>query len=127
MKRYETSESWRRYRTLLAERAGLAPEAEAEEQEALVRGHRLHLDHWRPAATPRGTVILVHGGGGNGRVLAPFARLATEAGWEAVAPDLPGYGLTRPAADFRGDYGEWPAVVAELAARMPGPVVLAGF
>ena len=127
MERYAGSPSWGRYRALLAQRAGLVLETEPEEHEQQLRGHRLHLDRWRPAATPGGTVILVHGGGGNGRVLAPFARLATVAGWEAVAPDLPGYGLTRPAIDFRGDYGEWPAVVAELAARTAGPVVLAGF
>lgn len=127
MERYAGSRSWIRYRQLLAERAGVPLEEEPEEREATVRGHRLHLDHWRPAAAPRGTVILVHGGGGNGRVLAPFARLVTEAGWAALAPDLPGYGLTEPAPDYRGDYGEWPAVLAALAASTPGPVALAGF
>lgn len=127
MERYEGSGSWTRYRALLARRAGIALTSEPEESELTVRGHRLHLDRWRPAGAPRGTVILVHGGGGNGRVLAPFAPLATAAGWEALAPDLPGYGLTRPAPDSRGDYGEWPAVLAELAGRTTGPVVLAGF
>jgi alpha-beta hydrolase superfamily lysophospholipase len=127
MERYEGSGSWARYRTLLAERAGIALTSEPEEGELEVRGHRLHLDRWPTEGGPRGTVILVHGGGGNGRVLAPFAPLATAVGWEALAPDLPGYGLSCPAPDYRGDYGEWVEVLAELAGRTTGPVVLAGF
>ncbi|MGF1614300.1 MAG: alpha/beta hydrolase [Gammaproteobacteria bacterium] len=91
-----------------------------------IRGHRIHLDHWQPEGVPKGTLILVHGGGGNGRVLAPFGNLGAALGWSALAPDLPGYGLTEPATGFRGDYDEWPAVVADLADRAEGPVVLLG-
>ncbi len=135
--RYGQSASWIRYKALLAERFALRVEREPEELAITVRGHRLHVDRWRPTGTvtrppdgagtrPAGTVILVHGAGGHGRILAPLCEFIATLGWEALAPDLPGYGLTRPAADFGWDYAEWPAVVAELARKCDGPVVLLG-
>jgi hypothetical protein len=71
-------------------------------------------------------LILVHGAGGNGRILAPLAQAASRQGWKVLAPDLPGYGLTRPAGTFAWDYAEWPRVVAALADLQTGPVVLLG-
>src|SRR4051812_48918474 len=54
----------------------------------------VHLDCMRrPEAAA--TLVLVHGGGGNGRLLAPYAAFASAAGYETIAPDLPGYGLTQ--------------------------------
>ena len=92
----------------------------------MVRGHQVHLDEWYPQGPVQGTVILVHGAGGNGRVLAPFGDFLASLGWLALAPDLPGYGLTQPAAGFRWEYGEWPAVVARMADEAEAPVVLMG-
>ena len=43
-----------------------------------------------------------------------------------LAPDLPGYGLTMPAAGYRGEYAEWLAVLAQIADAEPGPVVMMG-
>ena len=126
MKSYETSGSWTEYRDILATRFGIRIERRPAEIWRKIRGHDVHLDVWEPGEPAKGTLILVHGGGGNGRVLAPFADLAAGIGWRALAPDLPGYGLTRPAPGYRGDYGEWPAVVAELADETEGPVVLMG-
>lgn len=129
---YAGSASWLRYQALLDECFGVRVRREPAETWASLRGHRLHIDHWRPAATARpgapaaGTVILVHGAGGHGRILAPVGEFVADQGWHALAPDLPGYGLTRPAPDFAWDYAEWPAVVAELAASCDGPVVLLG-
>lgn len=56
----------------------------------------------------------------------PLADAAASLGWRVLAPDLPGYGLTRPAPGYRGDYDEWPAIVAQLADETDGPVVLMG-
>jgi pimeloyl-ACP methyl ester carboxylesterase len=56
--------------------------------------------------------------------LAPLADVACGLGWRVLAPDLPGYGLTRPASTFDWDYAEWPAVVAALADEAEGSVVL---
>lgn len=126
MRSYNASASWRRYRELLESRFDVRIEREPDEVWRTVRGHQVHLDVWEPAGEPKGTLILAHGAGGHGRIIAPCADFAASLGWRAVAPDLPGYGLTRPARSFRGEYGEWPAVVAELADAAEGPVVLMG-
>ncbi|MEN0000168.1 MAG: alpha/beta hydrolase [Pseudomonadota bacterium] len=126
MDSYDGSESWQTYRALVEDQFGVPIERTPAETWRLVRAHDLHIDEWDPEGVAKGTLILVHGGGGNGRVLAPFADFAAGLGWRVLAPDLPGYGLTRPAPDYRWDYDEWPAIIAELADEADGPVVLMG-
>jgi len=126
MDSYANAPSWHRYRQLLLDTFGIPIRHVPIERCETVLGHDVHLDEWHSEGRSRGTLILVHGGGGNGRILAPLADFAAGLGWRALAPDLPGYGLTRPRADFRWDYGEWPAVVAALADDCQGPVVLMG-
>jgi alpha-beta hydrolase superfamily lysophospholipase len=126
MRSYEATSSWQRYREILQRNFGVVIARDPSETWRMIRGHNIHIDHWQPDGPPKGTLILVHGGGGNGRILAPLGDHAASIGWQALAPDLPGYGLTEPASDFRWDYDEWPAVVAELADEIEGPVVLLG-
>ncbi|MFV0254463.1 MAG: alpha/beta hydrolase [Beutenbergiaceae bacterium] len=123
---YDTCPSWLRYRALLKQRFGIDLDTEPEQSWRSIAGHQVHLDDWAASGTPVGTVIMVHGAGGNGRILAPFAARVARLGWRVLAPDLPGYGLTRPAPNFDWDYRHWPAVVAELADACTGPVVLLG-
>ena len=125
---YRDHPSWQTYRRLLAERFDLRVDHEPAERRHALRGHDLHIDDWtaRGGSQAAGTVVMVHGGGGNGRVLAPFADRIAAMGWDVVAPDLPGFGLTRPAPGWRGDYAEWPTILAEIASGMDGPVVLMG-
>jgi pimeloyl-ACP methyl ester carboxylesterase len=93
VKSYNTSPSWTEYRGILDTRFGIRIDRPPRETWRKIRGHDFHVDVWEPEGPARGTLILVHGGGGNGRVLAPFADLAAGLGWRALAPDLPGYGL----------------------------------
>lgn len=126
MPAYDTSPSWTQYRDILETRFGITLARTPVETWRQVRGHDVHIDVWAPEGPAYGTMILVHGAGGNGRVLAPLADAAAGLGWQVLAPDLPGYGLTRPAPGYRGDYDEWPAIVAQLAGEIEGPVVLMG-
>lgn len=125
MRNFSESNSWTAYRRVVAEEFGLDLQIEPTERWMPVRGHRVRIDEWS-GDQKSGTVILVHGGGGNGRVLAPFAEPIARHGWRVLAPDLPGFGLTEPAPGFDGDYAEWPAVVAEIADAQQDPVVLFG-
>ena len=127
MMTYELSASWINYRELLASEAGVRIAHEPSEERLIIRGHHVHLDVWTPSGLARGTIILVHGGGGNGRVLAPFADALATRGWRVLAPDLPGFGLTEWGPDARPDYREWPAIIAELADAQDAPCGLAGF
>jgi len=123
---YRCSATWTQYRDLLNSEFGIRITREPEEIRLPLLGHDLHVDVWEPDRTAKGVLVLVHGGGGNGRILAPLADFAVGEGWRVLAPDLPGYGLTRPAADFDWDYAGWPRVVAALANLQPAPVVLLG-
>lgn len=125
METFSNSPSWLEYKRVVSEEFGIILKTEPLESRIDVRGHQLRVDEWT-ASPARGTLILVHGGGGNGRILAPFAELGIASGWRVLAPDLPGFGLTQPAAGYRDEYEEWPAVISALAKRQPGPVVLMG-
>ena len=90
------------------------------------REAQVRIDRY-PRPDAPATVIVLHGGGGHGRLLAPFGRLAADAGLEAVMPDLPGYGWTKaPAGLVR--YEHWVECVADLVRREreTRPVVLIG-
>lgn len=77
------------------------------------RGMRVHLERVADPAAPVKLVVL-HGGGGYGRMLLPYGRLGGPA--EVVAPDLPGYGHTR--CNGRPvDYAMWVDLAAELIER----------
>lgn len=126
MQTFSELSSWANYRQILSDEFGLHLETDPAEQFLPVRGHYVRLDEWAAAGDCKGTVVLVHGGGGNGRILAPFAEPISQHGWKVIAPDLPGFGLTKPAPDFDWDYAEWPCVVQEIADAQTGPVVLIG-
>ena len=58
---------------------------------------------------------MLHGVGGNGCVLSFMAAPLFRAGFEVIAPDLPGYGLTTTdRAPY--DYETWITMVSDLVA-----------
>lgn len=75
----------------------------------------VHLDRVAEPGAPA-TLIALHGPGGYGRWLAPYAKLPALAGLEVVAPDLPGSGLTQTHREAI-TYGTWVDCVAALVAR----------
>ncbi|MFV0524026.1 MAG: alpha/beta hydrolase [Acidimicrobiales bacterium] len=92
-------------------------------------GTTFHVYRHPAPAEPTATVVVLHGAGGHGRMLAPLGVLAQRFGGEALAPDLPGYGHT-VVPDRRGvRYRDWVDGVADLAvtAARPGrPLLLVG-
>ncbi|SIT12157.1 MAG: alpha/beta hydrolase [Thalassolituus maritimus] len=78
----------------------------------------IHLDRYVPTNDVQSPVkaILLHGGGGYSRLLAPYAQSLCEEGHEVVVPDLPGFGLTRADVDDI-DYRRWVALVIDLIKR----------
>lgn len=122
---YEELSHWRRHLALYPPELDVA--GSVVEQWWRWRGLDVHLDRI-PAPRSRFVVILVHGAGGYGRVLAPFAGLIGVENAEVIAPDLPGYGLTRTEEPV--DYRMWADCVADLVhsetQRSGRPVVLVG-
>ncbi len=125
---YAHTDHWRKYQGFLPARMRLSAGREPAEEWWSWRGAEIHLDRYAAPAAPL-TVVLLHGGGGNGRLVAPFGLLLHGHGYEAVMPDLPGYGLSLAPAELF-DYQRWVDCAADLveaeARRTGRPVVLFG-
>lgn len=92
------------------------------------RGAEIHLDRYAAPASPL-TVVMLHGGGGCGRLMAPFGLMLHGHGYEVVLPDLPGYGLSRVPTELFA-YSRWVDCATDLveaeAQRNGRPVALFG-
>lgn len=124
---YAQQRAWQAYQPYLPPPLRCEGEAEPVEQYWDWRGHRIHLDrHVDPAAPVK--LIALHGGGGNGRLLASVG-IAARGLAETVAPDLPGYGHTKLSDGQACTYADWVHCVEALveAESLDGrPVVLFG-
>ncbi|MGA2163839.1 MAG: alpha/beta fold hydrolase [Solirubrobacteraceae bacterium] len=125
---YEHQASWRSYQPHLPPRLRLCPGELPREERWQWQGIAVHVDRYEQPDAPV-TVIGLHGGGGYGRLLAPIGLLARRLGYEAVLPDLPGYGLTRVPRQ-RFTYPMWVACARDLAVaereRADRPVMALG-
>ncbi|MCP3141734.1 alpha/beta hydrolase [Pyxidicoccus xibeiensis] len=129
---YATHEpGWRHIQALLPPelRLGGAGAPMPDEEWLEVGPFRVHLDAWRRPEAPA-TLVLVHGGGGNGRLLAPFGAMLAAQGYEVLAPDLPGYGLTQVRDKRALVYDDWRDTLARVleveAGRTRRPLVVFG-
>ena len=125
---YDHQSVWRRYQPYLPARLRLLDGHLPREERWAWEGVGVHLDRYEVPDAPL-TVIGLHGGGGYGRLMAPMGMLARRLGFEAVLPDLPGYGLTTiPRKRFT--YQAWVACARDLAAaeheRSGRPVIALG-
>lgn len=114
---------------MLPERNRIAADACPVEEWWEWDGHRIHIDRYaNPNAQAK--VILLHGVGGNGRVLSFVGAPLRRRGFAVVAPDLPPYGLSALRRGHRLAYGDWVRLVDDLIkaeqVREPLPVFLFG-
>jgi alpha-beta hydrolase superfamily lysophospholipase len=128
LRTYDDHPTWRRYQPFFPEGMQCTPDSTPREEYWRWRGLDVHLDRLPVPSSPV-KVIVLHGAGAYGRVMAPAAVLAQRYGYETVSPDLPGYGLTRVAwRDMT--YALWIDCVCDLIdaelARDGRPVVLFG-
>ncbi|WP_169088647.1 alpha/beta hydrolase [Paenibacillus sp. PL91] len=73
----------------------------------------IHLDRM-PVPHAKLKIVFIHGAGGNGRLLAPYARILQKYGYEVVSPDLPPYGLSYLNSVKLLDYQLWIDILIEL-------------
>ena len=118
--------AWLTYQPFMPEEMRLSDEDQPTEEALAWRGLEVHLDRF-PVPRAPATVIVLHGAGAYGRILAGAGKVVRDLGYEALMPDLPGFGLTRAK---RFSYDDWVDLVADLAAieqeRTGRPVVLFG-
>ncbi|HEY1552733.1 MAG TPA: alpha/beta hydrolase [Kofleriaceae bacterium] len=91
---YRDHTLWRDYQPHFPPAMRCTPETTPREEYWRWRGLDVHVDHMGPA-NAKLKIIVLHGAGAYGRVMAPAAVLAQRYGYATLAPDLPGYGLTR--------------------------------
>jgi alpha-beta hydrolase superfamily lysophospholipase len=111
---YKTETYWERYQSYFPPQARITSANAPKEEWFESNGTSIHLDRYSKPDAPI-TVVLVHGAGGYGRLFAPLGHLLHKAGYEVVAPDLPGYGLSR-ADPSLVNYGVWVQVLRDLVA-----------
>lgn len=78
------------------------------------RDDQVHVDHYpRPNSTAK--IILLHGVGTNGRQMSlVLGHPLAQAGYETMALDLPGYGLTQYPAKSKIRYEDWVQLVSDF-------------
>lgn len=110
---YVNRPEWRWYQKYLPQDLQLTGDFIPQEEWWNYGEHDIHLDRYT-IPEPRAKMLLFHGGGGNGRVLGAFARMAMRAGCEVVAPDFPGYGLTVRRKKTKPTYKLWSSIGSAL-------------
>jgi alpha-beta hydrolase superfamily lysophospholipase len=125
---YADTTGWRAYQPHFPEAMRCTAASTPTESWWRWRGLDVHLDRLAAPAAPV-KVLVLHGVGAYGRVMAPAAVLAQRHGYETIAPDLPGFGLTA-VPRRRLDYQLWIDCVVDLIAaeraRDDRPIVLFG-
>lgn len=125
---YERIPVWEEIQGYLPESNRIKSENKPEEIWWQWGNNAIHIDHY-PNPAGKVKVILLHGVGGNGRLLSFVGVPLHRAGYEVLAPDLPGYGLNE-IRDSKVTYGQWIQMVYDLVsaekARDDRPVVLFG-
>ena len=129
MEKYENKITWKKIQKFLPEHNRITEEFYPIEEAWNWNGNQIHLDRYvNPSADKK--VILLHGGGGNGRLLSFMGIPLLKEGYEVVAPDLPGYGLSK-INDGIIDYQMWVNLVDDLIDKEykkdPIPIILMGF
>ncbi|ETT44301.1 esterase/lipase/thioesterase [Paenibacillus sp. FSL R7-269] len=120
---------WKQYQKFFPDDMQInEPHLPAEEWMTWNHAH-IHLDRM-PAPDAPLKIIFIHGAGGNGRLLAPYARMLQTYGYEVVSPDLPPYGLSYTDSAESIDYQFWIDILNELIEqelRRDGkPIILLG-
>ena len=93
--KYETNIYWKNYQPFFSSEYRFDEESAPEEKKWKWREFNVHLDFYK-GQKDRKIVVLLHGGMGYGRFLAPLGRALSLAGYSVIAPDLIGHGLTSP-------------------------------
>ena len=115
LKTYQTQTYWKKYQKFFPERAKVTSKNAPDEEWFEWRGASIHIDRY-PCPEAALTIIVVHGAGGYGRLFAPIGLLLRKAGYEVVAPDLPGYGLSKNDSSMVG-YDVWIQMLSDLVAN----------
>ena len=128
-KSYNDFQSWKDFQPFFPEYTRIKTGEEPIEEYWKWNNCNVHLDRYLPKENEQPIkVILVHGGGANGRLMFPLGVVLSKNGYECVSPDMPGFGLTETKEVT--DYSTWIDLVVALIEKEHQkdgkPIVLAG-
>lgn len=129
MKTYKEIDSWKKFQPYFPEDWRINKYNYPDEYYWKWDKYDVHIDHFKPQKEKKKIkLILLHGGGGNGRLLSPVAVCFSSMGYECIAPDLPGFGLTK--SSEANSYYTWIKLVSDLvtieADKSDSSIVLCG-
>lgn len=107
---------WKQYQSFFPEEVRLGENNVPEEEWWESHGIHVHIDRLPVADSPV-KILFIHGAGGNGRLLAPYARMLQQHGYEVISPDLPPYGLSYALQGTRMNYELWITLLDALMER----------
>ena len=114
---YSRQQAWQLLQCFLPSAYQLNEQTQPQECFWPWRSHQIHIDHYpRPSAAAK--IILVHGVGTNGRQMSLIlGHPLAEAGYETIALDFPGYGLSQNPDHKAIVYDDWVAVLSDFIAH----------
>mgnify|MGYP001047538858 CR=1 FL=1 len=112
IKSYNELTRWKEIMKLLPDHHQINHDSEPEEVFWNWKGNKIHIDYFNnPQAKIK--VIMLHGVGGNGRLLSFLGVPLYLQGVEVIAPDLPGYGISHVPGK-RINWAVWRKLVVDL-------------
>lgn len=102
---YEAQTNWRERDRLLPSEFRINEELTPDEYFIKWKTNSIHIDHYS-RSDAKAKIVMLHGVGGNGRLLSFAAVPLFKLGYEIIAPDLPGYGLSL-VDKKKVTYGDW--------------------
>lgn len=129
MKYYSELSYWKKYNAFLPEDLQYRDNKLPAEEYWQWKDFDIHLDRMKnPDSSVK--VIVLHGAGGNGRVIGLFGNFLHDQGYEYIAPDLIGYGLTTNPTNQNIDYSVWVDSISDFIdferSKDNRPIVLFG-
>lgn len=103
---YKNQSQWKLVQSYLPVKFQLSEQFMPEEYFLNWENTKIHIDHYKHDK-PKGTVIMFHGVGGNGRIVSPIASSLHQSGYEIICPDLPLYGNTQITDSQIVSYEDW--------------------
>lgn len=111
-KYYRNRTYWKKYQSFLPEELKFNQNL-PDESWWIWKGSHIHMDSIGNRDSNI-KFIMLHGGGGNGRLLGSYGSYFTKQGYDYIAPDLPGFGLTIPKKEHTKSYSIWVNLVNDL-------------
>ena len=111
---YESNTMWQKEQAFLPEYMRFNDTYRPSEETWVWNGHKIHIDYFKNDKAPA-KLILLHGVGTNGRQMSLIVGGPLwKRGYECIALDMPGYGMTEVNPDRPITYTDWVQIVSDF-------------